>query len=366
MAAVDPGFDPAGLLHARVSLPPEKYRDPVLQRTFYERLIDALDDLPGVTAAGAVNVPPGVGGGARPSVRLDDDRVPSAERDLREANLRIVTPGYFETLGVAARSGRLFSPRPAFPAAVVNEAFVRRHFDGRLPLDRGVKVTFGGVDRLDPAWRTIVGVVPDMKENTLYAPAPPTVYLPLEQADWRVGLRMALLVRTSRVPGDLIPAVRAAVAGVDAEQAASGFMPLGELMQSELSLNRLNLALLSVLSAVGLFLSSIGVYGLSAQAVRHRTPEIGIRLALGLPPEGVVRLFVRDGAILVLIGLGTGTIVSFWSDSLLRSAVHGVGSTSAGTLIAAATLLAAALLAGSYLPARRAARIDPALVLRAE
>lgn len=261
LARVDPGFDVNGLLHARVTLPPEKYASREAQAAFYERVIEGLLNIPGVTAAGAVDVPPGVGGSGAPSVLVDGDPVPASARDLRRADVRVVSAGYFETLGLTPRFGRLFSATdpPTVPVAIVNEAFVRQHLDNQTAVGRRVRVTLRGIDAGDPLPRTIVGVVADVKEKTLYEPAPPTVYVPMTQSDstWMALLRMALLVRSDRPVGDLIPLVRTAVADVDTEQAASRFMAMGDLMESELSLNRLNLALLGVLSTVALDRKSV-------------------------------------------------------------------------------------------------------------
>jgi putative ABC transport system permease protein len=254
----------------------------------------------------------------------------------------------------------------SLPVAVVNEAFVRQYFAGRSPIGRRLRVTFGGIGELDTSPRSIVGIVPDIREKTLYEPVPATVYVPLRQADWRFGLRMALLVRCSRASVDLVPSVRAAIASVDPEQAAFGFMPLDELMASELSVNRLILALLGVLSTMAVFLAVVGVYGMSAQSVRHRTREIGIRIALGGSQSGILRLVLREGGILALAGIAAGACMSIWTADLLRSAVNGLDRASPGTFVFAAMVLAGAVFTGCYVPARRAARIDPAIVLRME
>jgi putative ABC transport system permease protein len=368
LARVDPGFDAGGVLHARVSLPPEKYRETSTQVTFYERALERLLALPGVTAAAAVNVPPGVGGHGGPLVVLDDDPVPTSMRDLRNADLRVVTSRYFDTLRLVPHAGRVFSDVDAGsrPVALVNEAFVRQYFAGRWPIGRRLRVTFGGIGELDALPRAIVGIVPDIRERTLYEPVPATVYVPLRQADWRFGLRMALLVRSARASNDLVPSLRAAIASVDPEQAAFGFMPLAELMASELSVNRLILALLGVLSTIAVFLAVVGVYGMSAQSVRHRTREIGIRIALGGSHSGILRLVLREGSFLALAGIAAGACLSIWTAGLLRSAVNGLDRASPGTFVCAAIVLAGAVFAGCYVPARRAARIDPAIVLRAE
>jgi putative ABC transport system permease protein len=364
LARVDPGFDVNGLLHARVSLPPEKYRTPKTQAAFYDRVIDGLLKIPGVIAAGTVNVPPGVGGSGRPSVLLEGDPVPAFAHDLRRANVRVVSPGYFETLGLAPRTGRFFSAMDApTPVAIVNEAFARQYLNDQVAVGRRVRVTLGRIQALDPLPRTIVGIVADLKEKTLYEPTPPTIYVPLSQSD---ATRMALLVRSGRSIGELMPAVRTAIMNVDPDLAAAEFMAMGDLMQNELSLNRLNLALLSVLATISLFLAVIGVYGLTAHVVRQRTREIGIRMALGSSPASVRRLLLGEGSALVVIGVACGGGAAIWSAGLLRSLVHGIDHTSASTFLWAGLVLAAAVLAGCYVPARRAARIDPSIVLRSE
>jgi predicted permease len=369
LARVDPGFDVRGLLQARIALPPDKYKALSAQSTFYDRVIDELLKIPGVTAAGAVNLPPGVGGSGWDTVVLDTDPVPTSPDQLRRADVRVVSQGYLETLGLAPRTGRFFSATdsPAAPVAVVNETFARRYFDHQPVLGRHLRITFNGIKALEPRPREIVGVVADLKEKTLYEVTPPTVYVPIAQnGSALVPLRMALLVRTARSSSDVMPLIRSAISEVDEEQAVHGFMALGDLMQSELSLNRLNLALLSVLSAFALVLAVIGVYGVTTQGVRHRTREIGIRVALGVSRLGVVRLLLREAVILVVAGIGCGALGAIWSANLLRSLAHGINETSIATFVAAAALLAAAVMLASYLPARRAANIDPAVVLRAE
>jgi predicted permease len=369
LARIDPGFRVDGLLHARVALPPGKYQQVEAQVAFYDRLVEGLLDIPGVVAAGVVDVPPGVGGSGGPSVLLDADPLPGSAGDLRQADVRAVSAGYLEALGLTPRTGRFFSASDltTAPIAVVNEAFVRQYFEAGSAAGRRLRITFGGMRALERLPRTIVGVVPDLKEKTLYEPTPPTVYVPITQIEARqVALRMALLARTVRAPDDVIPLIRAAIADVDPEQAASGFMTMEALMESELSLNRLNLVLLSVLSTVALFLAVIGVYGVTAHTVRQRTREIGIRLALGGSPAGVVGLLLRASGALILVGVGCGALAAIWSAGVLRSLVHGIDETSAGTFVGAGLVLGLAVLASCYFPARRATRIDPAIVLRSE
>jgi predicted permease len=364
-AHVTAGFDASTIVHARLSLPRDKYADPASQRRVLMRIVDALAAIPGVRQAGVVDVPPGVGGSNARAVSLDTDRPPASARDLRQVNVRIADAHYFETLGLTARAGRLFTPQDddAANVVVVNEAFVATHLGGTPAIGRQVRVVLRGATAAETPLRTIVGVYPDIREKTIYEPTPPTVYLPIDARD---ATRMAVLVRTDRPVGEMMPTMRAAIVSVDSEQAAFGFMTLGELINSELSLNTLSLRLLGALGVVALLLAVIGVYGVMAQAVRQRTREIAIRLALGITPWAVKRLLLRECSLLIAGAFLAGGAAALWAAGVLRSLVYGINSTSPLTFATAAALLAVAVLAGCYVPARRAARTDPALVLRGE
>ena len=364
-ARISAGFDASTIVHARLTLPRDKYADAASQRQVLTRIVEALAAIPGVRHAGVVDVPPGVGGSNARAVSLDTDPPTAAQRDLRPVNVRIADAHYFATLGLTARAGRLFRAEDddAANVVVVNEAFVAAHLDGAAAVGRRIRVVLGGGAAAVPPLRTIVGVYPDIKEKTIYESTPPTVYLPLDARD---ATRIAVLVRTLRPVSEMTPAIRAAVASVDPEQAAFGFMTLEELINSELSLNALSLRLLGSLGTVALLLAVIGVYGVMAQAVRQRTREIAIRLALGVTPPAVKRLLFRECLLLVAGAFLAGGGAALWVAGVLRSLVHGINSTSPLTFAAAAALLAIAVFVGCYIPARRAARTDPALVLRAD
>jgi putative ABC transport system permease protein len=364
-ARVDAGFDTTGVLHARMNLPREKYSTPESQRDVLERIVAAVTAIPGVRDAGVVDVPPGVGGSNARAVLLDTDPAGAAPKDRRPANIRIASASYFDTLALTPRAGRLLTAadRESMPVAVVNEAFVAAHLGGGPAIGRRIRVVLGPGTTETAPLRTIVGVYPDIKERTLYQPTPPTVYLPVDARD---ATRMAIVIKTDRPLGEMTPLIRRAISTADADQAAYGFMSLGDLMGSELSLNKLNMQLLGALGSVALLLAVIGVYGVTAHAVRQRTREIAIRLALGITPGAVKQLLLRECAVLIGAGFIAGSVVAVWSAGVLRSQVYGISSTSPLTFAAAATALAFAVLLGCYLPARRAARVDPASVLRAD
>jgi putative ABC transport system permease protein len=362
-ARVSPGFDPRGLLLARVALPPATYQSRDEQAAFHQRVIERLRATPGVFAAGAVDVLPATGGAGGPSVWLDGDPPPALPRDLRRADIRVISDGYFETLGVRPRAGRFFAASDArgAPVAIVNEAFAARYLR-RQPVGQRLKVTLRGTASLDAVARTIVGVVTDLKEETLYRPAPPTLYVPIGQAP---AIRMAFVLRSARGV-DGMAAVREAVAAADPDLASFGFMTLEEAIARELSVNRFTLLLIGALSLASLFLAFIGVYGVMAHAVRHRAREIGIRVAMGLTPAGVRRQVIGEGARLLTAGVAFGLVGAIWGAGVLRSLVHGIDRTSTATFLIAAVVLATAVFTGCYVPARRASRLDPARVLASE
>lgn len=364
-AHITAGFDASTIVHARLTLPRDKYADARSQRQMLTRIVEALAAIPGVRQAGVVDVPPGVGGSNARALSLDTDSPAATGRDLRQVNVRIADARYFETLGLTARAGRLLRPEDddAANVVVVNEAFVAAHLGGASAIGRQIRVVPRGATATVTPLRTIIGVYPNIKEKTIYEPTPPTVYLPLDARD---ATRMAVLVRTDRPVGEITQAMRAAIASVDPEQAAFGFITLGDLISSELSLNALSLRLVGSLGTVALLLAVIGVYGVMAQAVRQRTREIAIRLALGVTPTAVTRLLLRECSLLVAGAFLAGGGAAIWAAAILRSQMLGIKSTSPLTFAAAAALLAVAVLAGCYVPARRAARTDPALVLRAE
>ena len=364
-ARVTPGFETAGLLHARLNVARDKYTTFASQRAYLDRQVDALKAIPGVYEAAAVDVPPGVGGSNARAVLLDTDPIPANARELRQANVRIASASYFATLALSPRAGRFFTAadHESTPVAIVNEAFVARHLDGAPAVGRQIRVVVPGQTAGTAPLRTIVGVYPDVKEKTIFEATPPTVFLPMDARD---ATRMALLVRTDRSPAQIQTEMRKALARVDPDQAMYGFMGLGELMNSELSMNKLSLILLGTLGGVALLLATVGVYAVTSAAVRQRTREIAIRLALGVTPAAVKRLLIRECGHLLVISTVVGGIAGIWSAGVLRSLVDGIPQTSPATFAAAGAVLAIVVLIGCYAPARRAARVDPATVLRGD
>lgn len=361
--AADAGFDSAGLVQARASLPIAQYPDVSSQSRVFDDVLIRLRAHPLIAAAGVVDLPPGVAASATPAALVDGDVVPAKVADLRSAAVRVVSDGYLETLGLRPISGRFVRAGEAQLVAVVNATFVKAYLGGREPIGTGVRVTLDGLTDLDPASRMIVGVVPDIKEDVLHKPAPPTVYIPMSQAP---SIRMAIVVRPRTESPQLATSIRESLAQAAPGMAVSGLiMPLSTLMEGEYARTRMSLRLVGSLAAVALILAVVGVYGVTAHGVQHRSREIGIRLALGVSPSAIRRMILAEGAVLLGLGLVIGGALAVWLSPVVRSLVVALDQVEViGPLAGAAVVLTLAVWAGCDIPARRAARVDPASALR--
>jgi putative ABC transport system permease protein len=275
-----------------------------------------------------------------------------------EISVRRVTAGYFRTMRVPLVRGRLFTERDstsASPVAVINEAAAKRFFDGQDPL--GKRISFWGIQR------TIVGVIGNERFHGLAEAAPIAVYAPLDQAPSANGSG-ALLVRTAGDPYSILPAVRAAIREQDPALAVFGLEPFGETISRSLSERRFTMLVLGLLAAVALTLSAVGVHGVLSYAVTQRTREIGIRMALGAKPGKVLVSVVRQGVGLAaggaLLGLAAAFVLTRWMQALL----YEVSPTDSWTFAAVPAVLVMIALAASYIPARRATRVDPLTALK--
>jgi putative ABC transport system permease protein len=368
LAGVDAGFTTDGLWHARIPLPPARYRTTLEQSAFFMALGDRLREEPGIGAAGVVTLPPGVGAGAEPAFLLPSDSRPAATQDMRTAAVRVVDPHYFGALGVSLRLGRGIDPaddagRP--DVAVVNEAFAREYFPDRTPVGRLLQMPEGGAGGAGGAFRPveIVGVVSDVKEASIHRPVPPAIYLPLAQHG---AANMAVLIRTTRDVPQLEGLLRRHTAAIDPEQAVLGFRPMAVLLEGELTLHRLNTALMGGFAMTSLGLAVIGIFGVTSNAVRQRSREIGIRLALGLAPGAALRMVLLDGLRLAAASIAIGLVGAAWVGRLFPHLLYEVAPADPRVLGLAAAVIAVAVTAGCLLPARRAAGVDPVTTLRAE
>jgi putative ABC transport system permease protein len=364
---VDPGFDPRGVITARLTLPAARYSEPERVVQAFQEIVTALADTPAVASAGAATSAPLTPGGNGNGL-LAEGR-PADENNFVNARLAIATLDYFQTLRMSLARGRLFTPddrRGAPRVAVVNEAAARALFPGEDPIGK----RFGCCDGTPetPGWRTIVGVVRDMRSRGPAQEPQPEFFLPIAQAPdvaWTWIQRSMTLVARSRT-GDaaaLTTAARDAVRSVDPTLPVYQVRSMEQRLQASVGQARFNTLLMLLLGGIGLVLSAIGVYGVIAYFVTQRQQEIGIRMALGAKGSDVLRMIIRQGMQPVIVGIVLGVACAYGASRVLTSYVFGVTTSDPLTFATVVALLAAVALVATTVPARRAVRVDPTRVL---
>jgi putative ABC transport system permease protein len=352
------GFRPEGVLTMFTLLPDAKYPDAAARAAFAERVVERLSALPEVERAASVNTLPLSGLGGTGSVAVDGRPAPRPG-GWPEVDVRVVTPEYFRLLGIPRVAGREIEARDGADAplvAVVNQALARRLFAGESPIGRSVYVW-------GPKPRRIVGVVGDVRGDALEMAPGPAVYFPVPQG---ADPTMSFALRTAGDPAALTPAVRRAVAEVDPEQPLMMVRPLGDYVAAAAATRRFGLAVVGAFAALALGLAALGLYSVTAYVVAQRTREIGVRVALGADGGAVARMVVRGALGLAATGAAVGFVASAATSRLLAGQLFGVAAHDPVTLAGVALLLAAAAALAGWIPARRAARVDPAVALRAE
>ena len=372
LRGVDPGFDPTHLLTAEVELSAVRYDSPARIRGFYAELVDRLGALPGVDSAAAVRALPMTGRleiGDWSFVIEGRHADPPVPADRINADWQSLTPGYFETLRIPVLQGRAIEPRDragATPVVVVNRTLARQAWPGENPIGRRILLGGGGVDSV---WRTVVGIVGDVRHRGLTAAPRPEMYLPYDQFPAGTGTpqrTMRLVLRTAGDPAALAGPVRAALAELDPA------VPLVEVQTMEQALGawaaerRLTMLLVAAFAALALTLGAVGVYGVMAHLVVQRTREIGIRIALGAVPREILGLVLGQGAGLAVAGVALGLAGALAASHLLARLLFEIRPTDPATYAGTAlTLLGVAALA-ALVPALRATRTDPVEALRSE
>jgi putative ABC transport system permease protein len=359
---VDPGIVAKNVVILNLELPETTYRTNVQRMAFHNAVLERIGALPGTHAAGTVGYGLPFGdGGVQGDFTVQGQGLPT---EGIIASKLVVSGNYFRALGIALKDGREFdqrdSPRSE-PVVIVSQSLARRFWPGRSAVGQRINPGFSGT-----GWCSIVGVVGDVKQGGLASDAPLTIYMPYEQGPSFLLNFMAIAVRTDGDPLGMVNAVRNQVQSVDPEIPVFGVSSMKDLISKSVSERRFNSMLLVSFAGLALVLAAVGIYGVIAYSVTQRTHEIGIRMALGAEPRTVTKRIVGEGARLALIGIALGVVVSLVLARLIASFLFGVTATDPATFGTVSVLLTLVALAGCYIPARRAAKVDPLVALRYE
>ena len=362
LSEVNPGFDSSSVISAQIVLPRVRYAESNNQLAFFDQLLQSTRAMPDVESVALTSDAPLSGGGNYLSFEVAG-RPPASASTVQDAEVLVTGPEYFRTLRIPLRSGRIFSAQDdarATRVVVINSAMARRYWPGGEPI--GARVTLG-----DPAdsssWRTVVGVVGDVRQNALNDDPYPQLFLPLAQTPQRA---MLLLARTTGNPSALSGPIRHAVTALDPDLPVSDIRTLDERLDQSIAQPRVSMMLLAIFALMALVLAAVGIYGVLSYTVTQRTRELGIRMALGAESNSVMRLVVGQAMVPALIGVGLGLAGAWGATRLMSSLLFGVSATDPVTFIVVALFLLAVALLSSWVPARRATRVDPLIALRAE
>jgi putative ABC transport system permease protein len=355
---VNPGFNPNNLITLRLFLNKTNYPTPAHILNFYAQLLDRMRAVPGTQSVAAISTLPLSGNNTDTSFLIEGRPSPPPNQKP-VAWFNLVTRDYFRTMEMKLIKGRLFTDRDDEKSplvVIISETMAKRYWPNEDPLGKRIG---NGPDR----WREIVGVVNDVKHFGLDADTPATMYFPEAQVPARA---LTLVVRTSGDPSAIAPALRAQVWAGDRNLAIANLTTMNDLVSTSITQQKFILWLLGCFAALALILATIGIYGVMSYAVTQRTHEIGIRMALGARVGDVIKLVVRNGLALTLIGVAIGLALAFALTRLMTSLLFGVTPTDGLTFSLVSLALVTVALVACFLPARRASKVDPLVALRYE
>ena len=365
LLTTNPGFDPRPILSLQIWTTGLRYKSGGALANFYQDVVRRIEAIPGVESAAVVVAGLPLERGGNVPLKIAGRK----DSELFSADYREIIPEYFRALGVPLQRGRAFnevdSP-DARKVAVVNAAFARKYFSDRNPIGGQLDLTM-----LGDTQREIVGVVGDVKSH-LNEPAEPTVFVPVAQASYDVDrifqgwFPTCIVVRTGPKPLSLSQAVEDAVRGADPALPIGEVRSMAQVLSLSLAFRRFLMILMTVFAGLALVLAAVGLYGVISYSVSQRTHEIGVRVALGAERRDVLKLVVSQGIRLVLIGTGVGLFGAFALTRFLASTLYGVKANDPATFVAVSLLLAGVAILASYIPARRATKVDPIVALRYE
>ena len=359
LAHVNLGYEPAGVLTAKIDPSGARYEEFARVTAFYQGLLERVRAIPGVRDAGVIN-------SLNASFNFSiDEHPPFPPERQPSAQINQVSADYFRAMGIPLRAGRFFTERDvkgAEPVVIVDETFAQRYFPGEDPIGKHINGEFSRGE--GKTSRQIVGVVGGAKYWTLSSEPFPHMYFSYLQENWG---SMELVVRAqSGDPVRLAAPIRAELAAIDKDQPIHSFKPLEATVSELVAPQRFTTLLLAGFAALAALLAAIGLYGVISYAVTQRTREIGIRMAVGADSRAVMRMVIRQGLLLALIGVAAGLVASFALTRLLASLLFGVSTTDPATFLVISTLLVGVSLVASFVPARRAMKVDPMVALRYE
>ena len=357
----NPGFNSDNVLTMNVNLPVAKYKEDAQRAAFYSDLVQRVKTLPGVKSAAAVNYIPLGGSNSSDAFLIEGSPEPPPGQE-NIGRYRVCSPDYFQTMEISILKGRGFTDQDnaaSKPVIIVNETLARRFWPNGDALGKRMRFT-GPLDK-NP-WLDVVGIVQDVKHE-LNLPVTPDYYLPHAQDPWNA---MILVARTTVDPGSMSAAIRQQVLAIDKDQPVFDVKTMREVRAISVTLYTFGFAMIAIFAAVALVLSAIGIYGVMAFAVTQRTQEIGIRMALGARALDVLKLVVKNGMSLAVIGAIVGLAGALAITRLLATLLFGVSPTDLGTFALVTLGLLLVALFACYLPARRATKVDPLVALRYE
>jgi predicted permease len=360
---IDPGFRSDRVLTFLLDVPSDRH--PRTQRAaFVEELLQSIRVLPGVKSASAIfGLPLNDDQSAYTVLEVEGQAVPASQ--LPRVGFRIIESQYFHTMGVRLLQGRTFTPddeQGGLPVAILNQSLARQLFHGENPLGRRIKPHIGFAANQAPPMRGVVGVVSDVRCDGITEC--PEVYAPQTPNDF-FG-ETTVVVRTATTPSSLVPAIRSLVSSRDKELPLRDVKTLDEYISGSISAQRFHALLPAAFAAMAFLLTAVGLYGVLAYSVAQRSREIGIRMALGANQRSISVMVLRRGAALALSGIAIGLAVSLFAVRFIRALLYGIQPADPVTFVAVPLLLVAVALLASYVPARRATRVDPLVALRYE
>ncbi len=357
---IDTGFNTENVLTLVVNLPTAKYDTMERVVGFFREATERIRTLPGVRSVGAVNYLPLYGGlGTTTSFLIEGRPAPPVGQEP-STDVRVADSGYFGAMGVPLLRGRNFTEVETTEArnvVLINESMARQHFAGENPIGKRISVHMFE----EPVPTEIIGIVGDVRYDSLTDEAPPMAYLPLPVLTYS---SMTLVLRTTGDPAGMAPTVRRVVHEIDPNQPISDVRTMDQVMAATVGRARFNTLLLGLFAGLATLLAAVGIFGVMSYSVTLRTREIGLRMALGARQGEVLRLILKQGFLLTLIGIGLGLAGALALTRLLSGLLYGVGSTDPATFAAIVVLLTVVSLIACYIPARRATRVDPLSALR--